>query len=564
MNTSTTTLAPDDLVTGIAPYTGPWEKAQAAHLLRRTLMGPKRQEIIDATADGLDLTLDKLFAPPVPPAPPVNHYFTNDPNVPVGATWVNSPHLENVSVGDYRYPSVRGWYMQHLIDASGTIMDKLALFWVNHFGMSDVGEHRAQYQYINLFQEFGAGSYKTMIEKITIHPAMLRFLNGDYSNKWNPNENYARELLELFTIQKGPQVAPGDYTNYTEQDIRVIARIMTGWRHRGMYSQENVPVESFWYEQWHDDETDPYNPNQEPKQLSARFGNVVIANNDENEYKDLIDVIFQQPETARAMCREIYRYFVYYDITAAVENNVIIPLSQFMVDNDFSMELTLRKLFSSQHFFDMAVRGPIIKNPYEFIMSIARPLNGYAHLGLSLVHDGDGSNQLQTIYEVGTSYHWWANSMQMDVYYPPTVAGWKAYYQTPTFYRNWIGSTTLQRRRRMVQDMTAAGIWTRTEGGDYDPRPFAWMAFIDALNNPYDATSIVEECVEIFLPRELHPDQISGLKAELLDGQEDSEWLNQYASYVDSPNNPDVVNPLRERVKNFFEALFSMAEFHLQ
>ena len=561
VSTFTATVAPA-AVSGLQPYSGPWGKSQAAHLLRRTLFGPKRQEILDAT--DLGTTLDQLFSQPTLPAPPVNTWFTEDPNVPIGATWVDSPHIDGVDVGQYRWNSLRGWYFNHLIDSPTTIMEKLAMFWINHFGMADVGEHRAQYQYIQLFRELGAGSYKTMIERITVHPAMLRFLNGDYSTKWEPNENYARELLELFTIQKGPQVAPGDYTNYTEEDIQTIARIMTGWRNRGMWSQDDVPVESYFYADWHDDETDPNNPNQEPKQLSYRFGNAVIASNGANEYLDLIDVIFQQPETCRALCREIYRYFVYYEITDQIETDVITPLAQHMANNNFSMESTLRLLFSSQHFYDMAVRGPMIKNPYEFIMSIARPMGGYTHLGLSLVNNSN-SNRMSTIYDIGSAYHWRAVQMEMDFMYPPTVAGWKAYYQTPSFYRNWISSATLQNRRKLAQAFTGSGIYTREERtDDYLPRAFDWMPFIDALSDPYDVIEVVEEIVEIFLPRELHPDQVTALKDQLLGGQDDGEWTVQYLAYQDSPNNPDVVNPITNKVKDFFRALFSMAEFHLQ
>ena len=572
MSIATATVAPAATTsTGLPAYTGDWTHAQAAHLLRRTVLGPKRQEIWDAANSGLAATLDQLFEQPTLPSPPLNHFATDDPNVPVGSTWVNSPHVAGVDVGQYRWPSLRGWYFQTLFDAPCNITEKLTLFWLNHFGMSDVGEHRAQYQYLQLFREIGLGSFQTMIERITVHPAMLRFLNGDYSTKWNPNENYARELLELFTVQKGDQIGPGDYSNYTEQDIQVAARVLTGWRNRGMWSQEDVPVESYWHENWHHDGTDPNTGIVLGKQLSYHFNNEVIPNLGDQEYKYLINIIFQQPETARAICREFYRYFVHYEIDAAVESTVIEPLSQFMIANDFSVEMTLRNLFESAFFYEMAVRGPIIKNPYEFVISITRPMGGYSHLGLSLQ---DGSTDLlQTKYDVGTSYHWWTNTMDMDFLYPPTVAGWPAYYQTPGFYRNWIGSATLQRRRKMINDMTNRGIWTRSEHDndgdgnlDYEPRPFDWFGFINSLadGNPYDVNDVVDECVTIFLPREIDPAQFDALKEILTGGINDQEWTLQYGDYRANPNNPDITGPLENKIKQFFRALFSMAEFHLQ
>ena len=558
----TSTVAP--VVSGLAEYSGPWQQAQAAHLLRRTVFGPSRDEIAQATSEGLAATLDRLFATPTLPSPPLNHWADYDPNVPIGATWVEAPHVEGQDVGKYRWSSLRGWYIQHLIDSPCTIMEKLAMFWVNHFGMSDVGEHRAQYQYIQLFREYGAGSFQEMIERITVHPAMLRFLNGEYSNKWDPNENYGRELLELFTIQKGPQINPGDYSNYTEEDIRVAARVLTGYRNRGMWSREDTPVESYFDADWHHEGVDPSTGEVVGKQLSYHFDNAVIENNGADEYKDLISVIFSKPETARAMCRELYRYFVYYEITPRVESDVIAPLAQFMIDNDFSMELTLRKLFSSEHFYDMVVRGPIIKNPYEYALSILRPLGGFGHLNLSLVN---GYDRLQTTYNIGYSVFYWLNNMNMDVFYPPTVAGWKAYYQVPTYYRNWIGSATLQQRRKLVNVICSQGIWTQTEDGDFDPRPLDWLSWVDGLGDAaFDVNEVVQAAVDTFLPRPLDDEglQFDALKAILTREVNDSEWTLQYSSYIESPDNPDVVNPLVRTIKDFFRAIFSMAEFHLQ
>lgn len=504
---------------------------------------------------GLNGTLNQLFSPPQLPPPPVNHYFTSDPNVPVGQTWVNSPHVNGVDVNQYRTPSMKGWYFLTTWDGPFQIMDKLAMFWVNHFGMSDIGEQRAQYQYITLFREHGAGSFQSMIEKITVLPAMLKFLNGEYSNMYAPNENYARELLELFTLQKGPQIAPGDYTHYTETDITEIARIMTGYRNRGMWSTANVPVESYWDQSWHDTGT---------KQLSYHFNNAVILNNDEDEYKDVIAVIFQQPEVSKAICREFYRYFCYYEIDATIETTVIEPLASFMRTNNYDVEATLRNLFASDHFYEMAIRGPIIKSPYEFMFSMVRPMGAYGHLGLSIANATPGNN-LQTTYDLGSAYHWWMGTLDMDVFFPPTVAGWKAYYQSPGYYRNWIGSATLKRRRQLVNNLTGWGFWSRTDGdsNNYQPRPFDWMGFIDSLDNPWDVNVMLDEIIDIFLPRPIEPSQFDALKAQLLPNLPDSEWQVQYANYDANRNDPMTVTAITNKVKDLFLGLFSMAEFHL-
>ena len=548
-------MAAPTAVSGLAPYAGPWGWDQAAHLLRRTLFGPKKEEIRSAANAGLSATLNQLLAAPTLPSPPVNHFFGNDPKVPVGQTWINASHDPNVSVGDYRFPSIRGWYWQNLIHHDYNIMAKMTMFWINHFGMSDVGEHRAEYQTIALFNEKGTGNFKTMIEEVTVLPSMLKFLNGQSNSKWTPNENYARELLELFTIQKGPQIGTEDYTNYTEDDVRAAARILTGWRTRGMWSDSVDVVESYFDVNRHE---------LGPKTMSHRFDNAVIGadeSNAENEYKELIDVIFGKVETARAFSRELYRFFVNCHLTGSVESQVIQPMAQLLISNNFEVKPVLEALLGSQHFYDMAVRGPMIKSPYEFIVSMARPLGGFSHLGLDL----SGTDNLQTRYDVGLSHHWRARNMEMDFLYPPTVAGWKAYYQAPTFYRNWIGSATLKQRKAIVNTYTGNGIYTRQDGNDdYQPRPFDYFAFVGALDSPSDPNELILECAQIFLPRELDMAQLDALKDQLIPGLPDSEWSRQYGDYLSSPYNPDVVNPVRNKLRAFFRALFSMAEFNLQ
>lgn len=544
------------IISGLTPYSGPWGWDQAAHLLRRTLFGPSKAEIVNAQSVGLNATITQLLAVPTLPSPPVNHFSPDDPKVAIGEVWLDKSHNSNIDVGLYRYPSIRGWYWQNLIHHDFNIMSKMTMFWINHFGMSDVAEHRAEYQSIAFFNEFGTSNFKTIIEEITVLPSMLSFLNGDSNSRWTPNENFARELLELFTIQKGQQVSTEDYTNYTEDDIRAAAQILTGWRNTGFWSTDIDVVESYF-------QSDQHSPG--IKTMSYRFDNAEIGSDDPNydasqEFKELINVIFGKAETARAFCRELYRFFVYYDITSAIESQVIEPMAQCLITNNFEIKPVMQALLGSQHFFDMAVRGPMIKSPYEFIVSIARPLGGFSHLGLDL----SGVDNLQTRYDLGISHHWWANNMEMDFLFPPTVAGWKAYYQTPTYYRNWIGSATLKQRKSLVDSYTGDGVYTQTNGGGYDPRPLDYFSFVAALETPFDPNELVAECVQIFLPRELDPLQIDALKEQLIPGLPDSEWSRQYADYLANPFNPDVVNPVRNKLRAFFRGLFSLAEFNLQ
>ena len=120
---------------------------------------------------------------------------------------------------------------------------------------------------------------------------MLRFLNGNTNTKQSPNENYARELLELFTIGRGPQVAEGDYTNYTEDDVVELAKALTGWKFKKLDTGETVS----YFRKGQHDPTD--------KQLSHRFDNQIIQNGGENEYKTVVDIILNKKEVAKYICR---------------------------------------------------------------------------------------------------------------------------------------------------------------------------------------------------------------------------------------------------------------------
>ena len=180
---------------------------------------------------------------------------------------------------------------------------------------------------------------------------------------------------------------------------------------------------------------------------------------------------------------------------------------------------------------------------------MARPLGGYDYLELDL----------NLRYNLGNAYHWWAGTMDMDFLYLPSVSGWKAYYQAPDYYRKWINSTTLQRRREFVENVCGNGVWTEGAG-----RPFDWFAFLASLSKPEDINALIDDVAAVFLAVPPHPDQVTGLKEVLLPGLPDFEWTVQYRQYLASPDNAEIVNSLSRKVRDFFRAFFSTAEFHLQ
>ena len=187
------------LNTGLEPFAGEWTFEQAAHLLRRATFGPSVDHIKEAVANGLDATIEQLFADLDLPAPPINFDEEEDPHVPIGQTWITAPYNDNKNVKPYRWRSFRAWIVMNIVEEGISIREKMTLFWHNHFAVNNVNDPRFIYRYFNLLRSNAWGNFKDLVKDMTIEPAMLRFLNGNQNTESAPNENYARELLELFT-----------------------------------------------------------------------------------------------------------------------------------------------------------------------------------------------------------------------------------------------------------------------------------------------------------------------------------------------------------------------------
>jgi uncharacterized protein (DUF1800 family) len=155
---------------------------------------------------------------------------------------------------------------------------------------------------------------------------MLKYLNGDVNNETNPNENFAREFLELFTIGKGPQQGPGDYTNYTEEDIQAAARLLTGFK-KGNRT-DNIDADTGIPRGY----ANPNKHDSTDKQFSYAFQDQIITGSSTAEgmwleLRDFTEMVFTQDETARNICRKLYRYFVSRNISTEIETDIIGPLA---------------------------------------------------------------------------------------------------------------------------------------------------------------------------------------------------------------------------------------------
>lgn len=523
----------------LTPYTGTWTKVEAAHLLRRATFGATNQEILDAVSNGMNATVTSLLQIPAIGDPLAFH--PDETIVSQGQTWVNAVYPSNFqdaqTVEIARQISMGAWMMQRINSETLTVAEKICLFWHNHFGAVPTADSRATYDYHMLLRSHALGDFKQMVKDVTVNPCMLIFLSGASNNVFSPNENYGRELLELFTIGKGPQIGPGDYTNYTEHDVAEAAKILTGYYVTGLQSDTLTSVDAVYDSLLHD---------QANKTMSSKFGNASIPANGAVEYEDLIEVIFQQDEVANHICRKLYRYFVNYDLTSAVETTVIAEMATTLIANNYQILPVLTELFSSEHFYDISVRGALIKGPLDMLYSMWNSCDSTPTYGLA------------TDYEMLLNVYWLSETLGQAYAAPPSVAGWPAYYQTPSFSKLWVNATHIKTRFDVALWITlATGIPVNGENWKIDG-----LHVLDNLSLPPDAPAVIQDLVDLFCPKGLTPTQQLTLKLMLTGGLPDFEWTIQYNEYQANIGNPTYEDPVRLRVELVLSEMFQMPEFH--
>jgi uncharacterized protein (DUF1800 family) len=524
----------------MTPYTGPWTKVEAGHLLRRTMFGPTNQQMLDAVTNGMNATVTSLLQ--IPAINPPLAFDANETITAFGDPWVNDVYPANAGdaqlVETARILSLAGWLMERINTEQLTIAEKMCLFWQNHFAATANGlDSRATYDYFEVIRSHALGNFKQLVKDITINPNMLLFLNGATNTVFSPNENYARELLELFTIGKGPQIGPGDYTNYTEQDVAEGAKILTGYIVNGLRSDTITDVTAVFTHVFHDNTT---------KTLSYHFGNATIIANGANEYEDFIDVIFQQDEVARFICRKIYRFFVNYDLTPAVESTVIQEMANTLIANNYDVLPVMQELLTSEHFYDISVRGALIKGPLDTIYSMMNST------------ESTPTFTLDTNYQMQLGMYYFAETLGQAYVAPPSVAGWPEYYQEPSYYKLWVNATHLKSRFDLGALMTLFG--GLPIGGDN------WeinaLQFLDNLSAPADAPTVIDDMCDILTPKDVDAGQKLILKAILTNSLPDFEWTIQYNDYQANLGNPVYSDPVALRVRAVLYRLFQMPEFH--
>ncbi len=523
------------------PYTGAWGFAQAAHLLRRTMFGATTTDITAVQKMTLNQTVDMLLANDPPPTDaPLVWYHIESGGVVDGQTWTQLDY--NVTNDFNRSQSLSGWWINLMLTQKISIREKMVLFWHNHFacGMTSVGDARYTYKQ-NLYLRANAlGNFKTLAKGITLDPAMLRYLSGNQNVKSAPNENYGRELQELFTIGKGPETSVGDYTTYTEADVKAAAKVLTGWK-------DDPKTVGYIFTAADHDSTD--------KHFSARYNNTIIKGGADQagalkELDDLLAMIFSQDATAKYICRKLFRWFVDYKIDDSIEQNIIVPLSQTLIANNFEIKPVLSQLLKSTLFNDGTYTGCIIKNPIDLVIGTVRAL------GVALP---DPSN-LTTRYYGWMSLRESAGNMQMKIFEPPNVAGWQEYYEAPQYYELWLNSGTLNSRVKFLDDIVTDTYTTVVQGylTQFDPTALAMQS-----PDPSNPVTLIADLANLFYPNVLSTVQLKTLHDTLLPGLPDYEWTNEWAEFINDPLNAIKKDAVNTKLTNLLKYMLELAEYQL-
>ncbi|MBI5856213.1 MAG: DUF1800 domain-containing protein [Sphingobacteriales bacterium] len=538
---TSTTESPRRITSGVNPYAGPWTENEIIHLLKRTMFGAKKADVDYFKTRTVSQAVDELLNPTAPqPGPPVKEYATSttattpDSNIAQGTTWVNDINSDG-TVQSQRRASYKKWWTGMLINQDRSIREKLLMFWVDHFGNEtiDVGLGNWVYMQHNLLRQYVLGNFRQMVDAITKDVAMLRYLNGYLNVASAPDENYARELMELFTLGKGSG------SQYTENDVKEAAKVLTGWQINGTTY------------------TSVFNASRHStvnKTFSAFFNNTVItgrtgATAGQLELNDLLNMIFATQESAKFICRKFYRFFVYYAIDAATETNVIEPMATAFRNSGYDIKAPLALLFKSEHFFDVLNQNCYIKNPADHIIGSLREMNA----------------TFPPLTDWDTNYGMWnffyasmVNTGQ-NLHDPPNVSGMPAYYQEPSYHEIWINSDSLPKRNQFTDTMVNTGF---TRNGQRVI--FNLVPWVQQFSNPGNPNDLIDDALKYVFRNQLSYESKKAIKTQILLSNQlyDYYWTNAWTAYMANPTTANF-NTVNNRLRQLFQYFFNLSEYQL-
>lgn len=540
----------------LSPFQGTLGHRRAAHLLRRTSFvytKAKVDQIANQTAAQALGTLLQAYAFNTP-QPIYDDANTTDVNENV--TWILPlPGTANADLPaqDFvlrRY--VLSWWSDEAMHDPG-IMHKMVIFWHQYMALTNQASGSKNFfDYLSLLRWGALGNFKKLATKMVTDNVMLLYLNNHQNTAANPNENFAREFLELFTIGKGPQIAPGDYTNYTEDDIIQAAKVLTGFRVSSgrtlIDTETGIPRGNAVYSQHA----------QGNKQFSEKFNNTIIqgasnATGMWTELNDFVNMIFAQPETARNLVRRLYRFFVSKNITTEIETDIIQPLANNLIAGNFEVKPVLEKLLQSKHFFDEddsdnkdEIIGGIIKSPLEL---------GYHALSFFNLKPAPLATQPAANYlfhERGLAQRIFGLA-NYSPFNPSDVAGYPGFYQEPDISRAWFNSSTIIARYKLPAillsgRLTIGGSVNQSLGVKLDIAP--WVKTSGVISDPSDAQILVKDLLDYMLPEEVDAERFDYFYNTIfLDNLPPADWTYEWENYL-STNNAAEVKIALERLIN--------------
>ncbi|HEX7878749.1 MAG TPA: DUF1800 domain-containing protein [Candidatus Eisenbacteria bacterium] len=449
---------------GWRQHDGPLTIEDAAHLLNRALVGPRFEEFQWAVARGLPGTVhDLLQDPPTPAAPGA---WATEP-VPNQSTWTQAQKDSLDAVYRERQRLLRMWWTRTIATEPASLRETMTLFWHDHFATRMAVVYTPQSMYIQnaLLRQHALGNFRTLARAICTDPAMLVMLDGRLNRKQSPNENFSREMLELFTMGEG--------SGYTQADVSNAARACTGWQTDGTTSYLTA----------------------------SRYDTgtkTILGQTGPWGMDDFVRIIFEQDATAEYLCGKLYRWFVDDEPAASDIHELAVTLRA----NDYEIRPVLEKIFLSEHLVSARLRGSIVRDGVDLYAGQARRWH------------------LVGFDPMITSPQWQRNwiTNQMNTYGqilldPPDVSGWPG-------HRNWINSNSLPNRKRysvMIVD-----------GRSSQNQPFGFQLDVNVetrrFRDPNDVNLLVDDLALLCFgqkPTQLVHDQ---LVAELLQGQLPYNW----------------------------------------
>jgi uncharacterized protein (DUF1800 family) len=383
----------------------PWDRRKVAHLHRRAGFGATRDELARDVAAGPVESVKRFLDPP-------------DASEDERSVW-EGLRGGAIAAGDPR--RLRAYWLYRMLFGGDPLRERLTLFWHGHFATSltKVDSATALARQVETLRERSFGNFAGMLEAIIADPAMLVWLDGGTSHREKPNENFAREFLELFTMGPGA---------YSERDVREAARAFTGWVPDGGRRNAFDSNPGFTFDE------EAHDPGS--KTFLGQTG-------DWNSV-DIVRIVLARPETARHLAGKLYRAFVAEEPEPTSE--VIESLADVLRSSDYSIQHTMRVILSSRHFYSRACYRRRIKSPAEYTVGLLRTLE-VPRSNVSLMAAATACVR-----------------QGQELYAPPSVKGWDG-------GKSWINSSTLLERLNWATDV----VWGNPDRGMLPLDTTAWL-----------------------------------------------------------------------------------------